>query len=98
VRVGGDIAYAFGVRHMTGTKTDTELDLWFRCTAWLVRRAGTWKIVHMHNSMPFAMDGSRRALLHLKPLTALAGSCRLLSRSCNPDGRLPGRRLSWLAE
>jgi ketosteroid isomerase-like protein len=68
VRVGGDIAYAFGLRHMTGTKTDgTKVDLWFRCTACLVRQAGTWKIAHMHNSVPFAMDGSDRALLDLKP-------------------------------
>src|SRR5262245_16875724 len=68
VRVGGDIAYAFGLRHMTGTKSDgTDVDLWFRSTACLVRRAGAWKIVHMHNSVPFAMDGSDRALLDLKP-------------------------------
>jgi len=53
---------------MTGTKADgTKVDLWFRATACLARRAGTWKIVHMHNSVPFAMDGSGRALLDLKP-------------------------------
>ena len=68
VRVGGDIAYAFGLRHMTGTKNDgTKTDLWFRATACLVRRDGHWKIAHMHNSVPFAMDGSRRALLDLTP-------------------------------
>jgi ketosteroid isomerase-like protein len=68
VRADGDIAYAFGLRHMTGTKTDgTKVDLWFRATACLERRSGTWKIVHMHNSVPFAMDGSDRALLDLKP-------------------------------
>lgn len=68
IRVGGDIAYAFGLRHMTGTKTDgQEVDLWFRATACLVRRDGGWKIAHVHNSVPFAMDGSGRALLDLKP-------------------------------
>ena len=68
VRVGGDIAYAFGLRHMTGTKTDGhKADLWFRATACLIRRGGRWKIAHMHNSVPFAMDGSDRALLDLKP-------------------------------
>jgi ketosteroid isomerase-like protein len=68
VRVGGDIAYAFGLRHMTGKKTDgTAVDLWFRATACLVQRNGRWKIEHMHNSVPFAMDGSDRALLDLKP-------------------------------
>jgi len=68
IHVGGDIAYAFGLRHMTGIKTDGEkVDLWFRATACLIRRDGDWKITHVHNSVPFAMDGSDRALLHLKP-------------------------------
>ena len=68
IRVGGDVAYAFGLRHMTGTKSDgEEVDLWFRATACLLRRHGDWKIAHVHNSVPFAMDGSGRALLDLKP-------------------------------
>jgi PhnB protein len=68
VRVGGDIAYAFGLRHMTGTKTDGQkVDLWFRATTCLIRRTGRWRIEHVHNSVPFAMDGSYRALLDLKP-------------------------------
>ena len=34
VACGGDIAYAFGLQHMTGTKNDgEEVDLWFRATA-----------------------------------------------------------------
>ena len=66
--VGGDVAYAYGLQHMTGTKTDGEkVDLWFRATACLRRRGGRWRITHMHNSVPFAMDGSGKALLHLKP-------------------------------
>jgi PhnB protein len=66
--VGGDVAYAFGLRHMTGTKRDGErADLWFRATACLRREDGTWKISHVHNSVPFAMDGSGRALLDLRP-------------------------------
>lgn len=28
---------------------------------------GGWKIAHGHSSVPFAMDGSFRALLDLKP-------------------------------
>ena len=68
IHVGGDIAYAFTLQHMVGTKTDgTEADLWFRATAGFVRRNGEWKIAHVHNSVPFAMDGSDRALLDLKP-------------------------------
>jgi PhnB protein len=66
--VGGDVAYACGLRHMTGTKTDGERpDLWFRATACFRRERGAWKITHVHNSVPFAMDGSDRALLDLKP-------------------------------
>jgi PhnB protein len=68
VEVGGDVAYAFGVRHMTGTKTDGEnVDMWFRATACFRREDGRWRITHMHNSVPFAMDGSDKALLDLKP-------------------------------
>jgi PhnB protein len=66
--VGGDVAYAFGLRHMTGTKVDGErADLWFRATACFRREGDAWKITHIHNSVPFAMDGSGRALLDLRP-------------------------------
>jgi ketosteroid isomerase-like protein len=68
IRVGGDVAYAFALQHMTGKKTDGEaVDFWFRATACFIRRNGDWKIAHMHNSVPFAMDGSARALTDLKP-------------------------------
>jgi ketosteroid isomerase-like protein len=68
VAVGGDVAYAYGVQHMTGTKKDGgAVDLWFRATACFRREAGRWRITHMHNSVPFAMDGSDKALLDLKP-------------------------------
>ena len=66
--VGDGVAYAFGLRHMTGTKTNGErVDLWFRATACFRREDGAWRITHVHNSVPFAMDGSQRALLDLKP-------------------------------
>ena len=66
--VDGDVAYAYGLQRMTGTKTDgEEVELWFRATACFRRDDGRWRITHMHNSVPFAMDGSDRALLDLKP-------------------------------
>lgn len=66
--VGDGIAYAFCLRHMTGTKRDGEaVDLWFRATACFRREEGGWKITHVHNSVPFAMDGSYRALVDLTP-------------------------------
>jgi PhnB protein len=69
ISVSGDLAYAYGLQHLTGTKRDgEEVDLWFRATACFRRDAGRgWRITHMHNSVPFAMDGSDRALLDLKP-------------------------------
>jgi ketosteroid isomerase-like protein len=66
--VGEGVAYAVALRHLTGTKTDGEsVDLWFRATAGFRRDDGEWKIAHIHNSVPFAMDGSGRALLDLEP-------------------------------
>jgi ketosteroid isomerase-like protein len=54
------------LQHITGTKTDgEEVDLWFRATACFRRE--DWRITHMHNSVPFSMDGSGKALLSLRP-------------------------------
>jgi ketosteroid isomerase-like protein len=65
---GSDVAFWSGLVNMTGTKTDgTKVDLWFRETVGLVKTNGDWKIVHVHDSVPFAMDGSGRAELALKP-------------------------------
>ncbi|ARM10892.1 MULTISPECIES: YybH family protein [Rhizobium] len=66
--VGGDVAFWSGLLRMTGTKTDgTAVDLWFRQSLGLVKRDGHWIVAHQHASVPFAMDGSGRALLDLKP-------------------------------
>ena len=66
--VDENVAYAYGLQRMTGTKTDGEkVKLWFRATACFRRDDGRWRITHMHNSVPFAMDGSDKALLDLKP-------------------------------
>lgn len=68
IEVGGDIAYAYGLRRLSGTKVGGEqVLLWFRATACLRREAQGWRIAHMHDSVPFAMDGSGKALLDLKP-------------------------------
>jgi ketosteroid isomerase-like protein len=68
IAVSGDVAFAHGLAHMTGIKTDGEApDLWFRCTLGLRERGGAWKIVHVHESVPFLMDGSFKAAVDLKP-------------------------------
>jgi ketosteroid isomerase-like protein len=68
IRADENVAYAFALRHMTGRKKSGEIvDLWFRATATMAKENGAWKIAHIHNSVPFAMDGSERAELSLKP-------------------------------
>ena len=68
IETGGNIAHAYCLQHMTGKKKDGEVaDLWFRSTAFFRKESGAWKISHVHNSVPFAMDGSGKALLDLKP-------------------------------
>jgi ketosteroid isomerase-like protein len=68
VEIGGDVACAYGLQHMTGKKRGgEEVDLWFRATACFRRERGRWRITHLHNSVPFAMDGSGKALLDLEP-------------------------------
>jgi PhnB protein len=66
--VGGDIAYAHGLAHMTGKRTDGEkTDLWFRATVGFKKGKRGWRIVHEHQSVPYYMDGSFRAAIDLKP-------------------------------
>lgn len=68
VAVGKEIAYAYGLQHMSGVKNNgREVDLWYRASACFRRDNGHWRITHMHNSVPFAMDGSEMALLDLRP-------------------------------
>jgi ketosteroid isomerase-like protein len=68
VEIDGDLAFMRGLAHMTGTKTDgEEISLWFRSTSCFRRRGGKWQLVHLHNSVPFYMDGSYRAAIDLKP-------------------------------
>ena len=68
VEVSGNLAFAYGVCHMSGTKRDGEQpDLWTRVTHCFRKEYGEWKIVHLHDSVPFYMDGSYRAATDLKP-------------------------------
>ncbi|MFK0335155.1 YybH family protein [Rhizobium sp. NPDC090275] len=66
--IGTDVAFWSGLVNMTGTKTDgTIVDLWFRQTLGLVKLEGRWQVAHQHASVPFAMDGSEKAMLNLRP-------------------------------
>ncbi len=66
---GDGVAFAHGLAHMSGRKTDgVVVDLWFRQTLGLRRQPdGAWKITHEHDSVPFYMDGSVRAAVDLEP-------------------------------
>ncbi|MEP9361073.1 nuclear transport factor 2 family protein [Sphingomonas sp. KR3-1] len=64
----GDLAVVHALQHMTGTrKGEGPSSLWFRATIAARRVEGAWKIAHIHTSVPFAMDGSGKALLDLEP-------------------------------
>ena len=68
IAIGGDIAFAHGLRHLSGTRRDGEkIDVWFRATCGLRKEMGEWKIVHLHHSVPFYMDGSKQAATDLVP-------------------------------
>ncbi len=68
IEAGDDVAFCYGLTHMTGTKTDGEqVDLWFRSTVGLRRTPAGWQITHEHDSTPFYMDGSGRAATDLRP-------------------------------
>jgi ketosteroid isomerase-like protein len=68
LHISGDIAYAQGYTRMSGTKTSGQaLRFWLRDTICLNRLNGAWKIVHLHSSVPFYMDGSLRPAFDLQP-------------------------------
>jgi ketosteroid isomerase-like protein len=68
LRISGDIAYAQGYTRLSGTKTSGQaLSFWLRDTICLNRVGGAWKIVHLHSSVPFYMDGSLRPAFDLQP-------------------------------
>jgi ketosteroid isomerase-like protein len=41
--------------------------LWYRTTLVLRETDGCWRVVHVHESTPFHMDGSFRAAVDLTP-------------------------------
>ena len=49
---------------MTGTKIDGEKTVVFR------KEGGAWKVMQVHSSVPFYMDGSLTAAVDLEPATA----------------------------
>lgn len=63
-----DLAFCYGLVHLTGSRTDgSASDVWFRNTLCLRKIGGAWKIAHSHESVPMYMDGSLRAAIDLRP-------------------------------
>ncbi|MFL9933741.1 nuclear transport factor 2 family protein [Paraburkholderia sp. RL18-103-BIB-C] len=68
IHMSGDLAVAHGLTNLRGDKKDQGLvDVWFRSSFVLVRRASGWRIVHEHHSFPMKMDGSNLVASDLKP-------------------------------
>jgi ketosteroid isomerase-like protein len=68
VEIAGNLAVVYGLTNMRGRKVDgAEIDLWYRSTFVLRWDGASWKIAHLHTSVPFRMDGSEKAALDLKP-------------------------------
>jgi ketosteroid isomerase-like protein len=67
--INGDLAVHYGFTRMSGhpKAAGTEIGFWLRDTIVLRRHEGEWKIVHMHSSVPFYMDGSLRPAFDLAP-------------------------------
>ena len=68
IEVSDTLAVARSLDHMTGTKVDGEkVDVWTRSTVCFRKEGEGWKVMHVHASVPFYMDGSLRAAVDLKP-------------------------------
>jgi ketosteroid isomerase-like protein len=69
VEVDGTVAFAYALSRMTATPAGaTEpFSFWFRSTFGLRCIDRQWRIVHVHDSTPFHMDGSFRAAVDLEP-------------------------------
>jgi uncharacterized protein (TIGR02246 family) len=64
-----DLALVHALTSMTATPAGApeSFTFWYRSTYGLRRIDGDWRIVHVHESTPFHMDGSFRAAVDLEP-------------------------------
>jgi ketosteroid isomerase-like protein len=73
IEVSDTLAVARSLDHMRGTKIDGEkVDVWTRSTVCLRKEGQDWKVMHVHASVPFHMDGLLAdSKLYLPALLAL---------------------------
>lgn len=68
IRAAGDVGFATAMQRLISTSTDGKpTDMWSRASFGFCKEDDGWKIANVHESVPFAMDGSYRALVDLAP-------------------------------
>ncbi len=68
LRVGGDTAWCSALAKLGGKKIGQgERAFWMRLTVAFAREQGRWLIVHIHESVPFSMQGQPLAIFDLQP-------------------------------
>jgi len=69
VTAEGSVAFCTSLNCLTATPVGMaeSFSLWFRVTLGLRKIDGRWLVVHEHQSVPFAMDGTFRASVDLEP-------------------------------
>jgi PhnB protein len=66
--VGGDTAFCHFLNCLAANAIQGgEFAMWNRVTLGFSKIDGRWRIVHLHQSVPFYMDGTFRAAADLKP-------------------------------
>jgi ketosteroid isomerase-like protein len=67
--ISGDLAVHYGFTRMSGHPkiAGREIGFWLRDTIVPKRENGRWRIVHLHSSVPFYMDGSLRPAFDFAP-------------------------------
>jgi ketosteroid isomerase-like protein len=67
--IDGDTAFMQGYTRMSGRPKAAggPVSFWLRDTICLKRGGDGWRIVHLHSSVPFYMDGSLRPAFDLQP-------------------------------
>jgi PhnB protein len=68
ITASDDTAFCHFLNCLSATASDGgEFAMWNRVTLGLSKIDGKWRIAHLHQSVPFYMDGSFRAAADLEP-------------------------------
>ncbi len=68
IMAGDDTAFCHFLNCLSATALEAgEFAMWNRVTLGLSKIDGRWRIVHLHQSVPFYMDGSFKAAADLEP-------------------------------